>query len=82
MNEEGILIRDYKEIEELSFRNSKDVVNRALQNLEIPGTTIIWTQSDANKAVSILENHKGRIHAWDTETIGIDPKIESPVGKG
>jgi DNA polymerase-1 len=22
------------------------------------------------------------VAAWDTETIGIDPKIESPVGKG
>ena len=22
------------------------------------------------------------MHAWDTETIGVNPKVESPIGKG
>jgi len=29
-----------------------------------------------------LKKYPERIAAWDTETIGIDPKMESPVGKG
>ena len=26
--------------------------------------------------------YKERIHAWDTETLGIDVKLDSPVGNG
>lgn len=57
-------------------------VNQAMQNLVIEGTTIVRTREDAKKAVKILMKLKDRVHAWDTETINIDPKEESPVGNG
>ena len=56
--------------------------NVALKNLVIPGTTIVRTPTQALHAISILKLHRDRVHAWDTETIGIDAKEESPVGKG
>ena len=40
------------------------------------------TAQDARRAVEVLKRYPERVAAWDTETIGIDPKIESPVGKG
>lgn len=32
--------------------------------------------------VKILKDYPHRVHAWDTETLGIDAKTESPVGNG
>ena len=32
--------------------------------------------------MNILQSLKGRVVAWDTETINIEVKEESPVGKG
>lgn len=32
--------------------------------------------------VEILRRYPERVHAWDTETIGINAKEESPVGNG
>jgi hypothetical protein len=46
------------------------------------GTTLVRTKEDAKRVIEILKNYKDRIHAWDTETIGIDVKIDSPVGHG
>ena len=46
------------------------------------GTTLVRTREQARQVLSILEQFKDRIHAWDTETVGIDPKVESPVGHG
>ena len=46
------------------------------------GTTIIRTVEEARKAVEILRSVPDRIHAWDTETLELDAKTESPVGKG
>ena len=46
------------------------------------GTTIVRTREHAKRVVEILKSVPDRIHAWDTETIGIDAKNESPVGKG
>ena len=46
------------------------------------GTTIIRTVEEARKAVEILRSVPDRIHAWDTETIELDARTESPVGKG
>lgn len=40
------------------------------------------TKEAARKAIKILEKYPNRIHAWDTETINVDPKTESVVGKG
>jgi len=57
-------------------------VNLAIKNLKIDGTTIVRNLKDANRVVSVLKAYPDRVAAWDTETIGIDPKIESPVGKG
>ena len=46
------------------------------------GTTVIRTKRQAKNVLAILKEHKDRIHAWDTETLGIDPKVDSPVGHG
>ena len=56
--------------------------NEAMKALTIPGTTIVRTASEAEAAVTVLRAHKDRVHAWDTETIGLEVKDESPVGKG
>lgn len=58
-------------------------VNLAMKDYKPPkGTTIVRTQEDAKRVVEILRSHGNRIHAWDTETIGIDVKAETPVGHG
>ena len=58
-------------------------VNTALAEYKPPwGTTIVRTVEEAQKAVAILRSVPDRIHAWDTETVGLDVKLESPVGKG
>jgi DNA polymerase I len=54
----------------------------AMKNLELAGTTIVRTKEDALKALRVLQKYPNRVAAWDTETIGIDPKIESPCGNG
>ena len=40
------------------------------------------TKDDARRVIGVLKRYPERVHAWDTETIGIDAKLESPVGKG
>lgn len=56
--------------------------NIAMKNLQLEGTTIVRNIKDARRALEVLQKYPQRVAAWDTETIGIDPKIESPVGKG
>ena len=56
--------------------------NEAMKSLSIPGTTIVRSAPAAETALNVLRTHKDRIHAWDTETIGLEVKDESPVGKG
>ena len=56
--------------------------NEAMKTLQLPGVTIVRTQDEAKRALEVLLRHKDRIHAWDTETIGLEVKEESPVGKG
>ena len=46
------------------------------------GTTVIRTKKEAKRVIGILYGLKDRIHAWDTETIGVNVKIDSPVGHG
>lgn len=64
------------------FARTVASVNIALKDLQIPGVTIVRTREQAQAAVAILNSHRDRVHAWDTETIGINPKEESPVGRG
>ena len=57
--------------------------NLAMKQLPpIPSVSIIRTADQARRVVSILKNLKDRYHAWDTETIGVDPKIQSPATHG
>ena len=51
-------------------------VNEAMQQY-VPekGTTIVRTKKEAQRVVKILQQYPNRIHAWDTETIGIDVKV-------
>lgn len=48
----------------------------------MPGITIVRSKEDALAAVRVLKQYGNHICAWDTETTGVDPKVESPVGKG
>ena len=58
-------------------------INEALKEYEPGwGTTVIRTKEQARKAIKILESVPNRIHAWDTETLHINVKEESPVGHG
>ena len=52
------------------------------RKINMPSVTMITNKEEATKAVEILMVHKNRFHAWDTETTGINPKEESPVGNG
>jgi len=56
--------------------------NAAFEGLRVPGVTIVRTRDQAKYALEKLYKHTDRIHAWDTETIGLDAKTESPVGTG
>jgi DNA polymerase I len=48
----------------------------------VPGVTIVRDEVSARKVVEILKTLKDRVHAWDTETIDLEVKEQSPVGKG
>lgn len=80
MTQEGIFIHSGEDFDINEFVVGG--VNTAFEGLEIPGTTIVRTREDARKAVEILMKYQNRIHAWDTETINVDPTTESVVGKG
>ena len=56
--------------------------NVALKDLNLGGTTIVRSLEQAQKVIEILRSYPDRVHAWDTETININVKEESPVGRG
>jgi hypothetical protein len=57
--------------------------NLAFKNgLSIPSVTIVRDREHAKKVINILQSLPNRFHAWDTETVEIDPKEQSPVGHG
>lgn len=49
---------------------------------KLSSVSIISTKSQAISAVETLYKYKDRVHAWDTETINVNIKEESPVGNG
>jgi DNA polymerase-1 len=51
-------------------------------SLKIPSVTIVRDRNHAKKCVEILKSAGNRFHAWDTETLGIDPRENSPVTHG
>jgi len=68
---------------EILVKVRKSGVNDAMRNYVPPkGTTIVRTKEQAKHALNVLKSHPNRIHAWDTETISIDVKEQSPVGNG
>jgi DNA polymerase-1 len=52
------------------------------KKLKIDSVTIVRDKHHAFKVVEILKKMDNRFHAWDTETLEIDPKEQSPVGNG
>lgn len=58
--------------ENLAFKSLKDM----------PSITIVRDKPHAKRVIEILKSLKNRFVAWDTETLGIDPKEQSPVGNG
>lgn len=57
--------------------------NPAFENYKAPSSvTVVRTKEHAKDVVNILKCLNNRFHAWDTETIDIDPKEQSPVGNG
>lgn len=53
-----------------------------IPNINIPSVTIVNTKDKAFKVLKILLSYQNRFHSWDTETIDINPKEESPVFNG
>lgn len=62
--------------------NIPTIQNFAMKNLSIPSVTIVRTREEARKVIEILKSKSNRFHAWDTETLDIDPKEQSPVNHG
>jgi DNA polymerase I len=58
------------------------IENFAMKNLSIPSVTIVRTREQARNVIEILKSKGNRFHAWDTETLDIDPKEQSPVNHG
>ncbi len=55
----------------------------ALSKNPPPGTTIVATASQLAPVLKrLMEETRGRMVAWDTETIDLDIKRESPIGAG
>jgi DNA polymerase-1 len=52
------------------------------EKIDIPSVTIVRDKEHAHKVVNILKKLDNRFHAWDTETLDIDPKEQTPVGNG
>ena len=77
---EGILIREQEGLEKTDY--TENGINYSIQDVNIPGTTIVRTKEEARKALEVLLQYPNRVHAWDTETIGVEVKKESIIGKG
>lgn len=60
----------------------KGTPNPPLDALEMKGVTIVRSKEDAERVVKVLEENKNRVVAWDTETLDIEVKEQSPVGNG
>ncbi|KAJ8906252.1 hypothetical protein NDN08_002745 [Rhodosorus marinus] len=62
--------------------NTSQKVNRLRRDIQ--DVTIVDTKEKAFEALRALQSDQAitRTHAWDTETEGVDPTTESPVGKG
>lgn len=56
--------------------------NEALKDIKIPGVTIVRDEKGALEILEILKEYNEFPHAWDTETIDLEIKEESPVGNG
>jgi hypothetical protein len=78
--DDGILVRHASELG-IDDHTIADT-NFAMYNISIPGTTIVRTKKQAQKVIEILKKYPKRVHAWDTETINVDPTKESVIGKG
>ena len=53
-----------------------------MEKLEIEATTIVRSKKDAQRVLKVLSSLKNHHHAWDTESMDLEVKEESPVGKG
>lgn len=54
----------------------------AQKPVNLDGVTIVRDARAAARAIHQLSLVRDTLVAWDTETTGIDPTVESPVGKG
>ena len=71
--------KNFRVSEYESFRGFE---NEPLAKLNIPGITIVRDKASAQRALQVLKQFKHRVHAWDTETIDLNIKAESPVMNG
>lgn len=46
------------------------------------GITIVKNKEEVAFVLKVLESNRDRVHSWDTETIDLDIKKQSPVGNG
>ena len=76
-------LRRYKKRERVIYEYStRNEINSAIAELNMRGTSIIRGKENALRAVEELYKYKGEICGWDTETINVDVKTQSPVGNG
>ena len=64
------------------YNEMKGMRNAALDRLSLEGVTIVKDRASAAKALKVLHSLQGRIHAWDTETLDLEVKLQSPVVAG
>lgn len=71
--------------------NQMDMMNNSMQRnvnlafrskIDLPSVTIVRDRDHARRVINILKSNGNRFHSWDTETVEIDPKEQSPVGNG
>jgi DNA polymerase-1 len=78
-----IFSKNIKSLNQRLFSTTNIRQNLAFKNkIDLPSVTIVRDIQHAKRCVEILKNAGNRFHAWDTETVGIDPKLNSPVTHG
>jgi DNA polymerase-1 len=80
MNKFSSILKNFRK-----FYSVKAAVKENLafkEKINIPSVTIVRDKAHAQRVVDILTKMDNRFHAWDTETLDIDPKEQSPVGNG
>jgi DNA polymerase-1 len=80
MNKYSSIIKNFRKYFSVKATVKKN--EAFIEKLNIPSVTIVRDKAHALRVVDILRKMDNRFHAWDTETLDIDPKEQTPVGNG